>query len=257
MSATLLTVWALAHREWVKFLRQPHRVVSALLQPVVFWFLFGSGLKGSFSAPQGQGDYAAFLYPGTVTMIVLFAAIFSTISIIEDRREGFLQSALVSPGRRWGLALGKIAGGGLLAAAQGMALLALGPLFGIPVAARGFLEGSGFILLTALGLTGLGFCIAWRMDSTQGFHAIMMLFLMPLWLLSGAFFPLTADSPGWIRAVMTANPLTYGLAGIRHAVGQASGPSPALSLAVSAAFAAATALSACLLSRRPSRKDWA
>lgn len=255
MSATLLTVWALAHREWVKFLRQPHRVVSALLQPVVFWFLFGSGLKGSFSAPQG--DYAAFLYPGTVTMIVLFAAIFSTISIIEDRREGFLQSALVSPGRRWGLALGKIAGGGLLAAAQGMALLALGPLFGIPVEARGFLEGSGFILLTALGLTGLGFCIAWRMDSTQGFHAIMMLFLMPLWLLSGAFFPLTADSPGWIRAVMTANPLTYGLAGIRHAVGQPTGPSPALSLAVSAAFAAATALSACLLSRRPSRKDWA
>ncbi len=260
MSATLLTIWTLARREWTRFLRQPHRIVSALLQPVVFWFLFGSGLNGAFAPPAGfgEGDYAAFLYPGTVTMIVLFAAIFSTISLIEDRREGFLQSALVSPGSRWGLALGKILGGGTLAATQGVVLLAMGPLFGIRVDPSGAVMAAVFILLTALGLAALGFCIAWPMDSTQGFHAVMMLFLMPLWLLSGSFFPLTDRSPAWLHAVTSANPLTYGLAGLRGALGQGGLglPSVGMSLAVSAGFAVLAGLAACWLARRPTRKDW-
>ena len=203
-------VWSLARRELVRFFRQRHRVFGALGQPIIFWLLFSEGLKRS------DLGYAHF-FPGTLVMILLFTAIFATISIIEDRREGFLQSVLVAPVPRWSMVAGKVLGGSLIALLQGAIFLALGwfwPAFDI---AAGPLELAAAIVLMfviAVALTALGFALAWRMDSTQGFHAIMSVFLLPMWLLSGAFFPHGEEGVlGWIVAI---NPLTYGVAGLRR-----------------------------------------
>src|SRR5947209_4707062 len=167
----------------------------------------------SFQAPGTaaggtSGGYMVYFFPGTVIMILLFTAIFSTISIIEDRREGFLQSVLVAPISRMAIVLGKLLGGTILAFGQGLVFLLLAPLIGVHFSAMSFIASCGILFIVSFALTGLGFCIAWRMSSTQGFHAIMNLFLMPMWFLSGALFP----GRGAMRWVMAVNPLTYGLA---------------------------------------------
>ena len=173
-------------------------------------------------------------------MILLFTAIFSTISVIEDRREGFLQGVLVAPVSRMSIVLGKILGGTALAFVQGLIFLVLSPLVGLHLTVAGFLWACVMMFLVSFALTGLGFCIAWRMSSTQGFHAIMNLFLMPLWFLSGALF---APQTAWtgLRWIMRVNPLSYGLAGLQRSVYDASAtaalPGWGVILAVSVAFA--------------------
>jgi ABC-2 type transport system permease protein len=209
----------LVERELVRFYRQRSRVVGALLTPLLFWLFIGAGLGESFNPQSSTGgmNFREYFFPGTLVLIVFFTAIFSTISVIEDRREGFMQSVLVSPASRLSLAGGKIIGGALLAVMQGVVFLALAPLAGIPLSAWSVAVTLGALGLVALGLTGLGFIIAWQMDSTQGFHAIMNVFLIPLWLLSGAAFPASGASP-WLRTGMAANPVSYGVALVRRAL---------------------------------------
>ena len=215
----LLPAVSLAKRELVRFLRQRNRVVGALATPIVFWLLVGGGMGRSFRAPglPGGENYLEYFFPGTILMILLFTAIFSTISIIEDRREGFLQSVLVAPVSRVSIVLGKVLGGTVLAFGQALLFLLLGPLVGVRPSAGGLVLAMGLMALLAFALTALGFCIAWRMSSTQGFHAVMNLFLMPMWFLSGALFP-AHNASGPLRAVMQLNPLTYGLDGLREAL---------------------------------------
>jgi ABC-2 type transport system permease protein len=207
---------SLAGRELVRFWRQPNRVIGALGTPVVFWLLIGGGMAGSFAGGAGE-SYIQYFFPGTLVMILLFTAIFSTISIIEDRREGFLQSVLVAPIPRGAIVLGKVLGGTALASAQGMLFLALAPLVGFSVSLPGFLLAAGLMILLSFALTAMGFCIAWWMNSSQAFHAIMNLFLMPMWFLSGALFP---PQGAWapLKWIMMANPLTYGVDGLRNAL---------------------------------------
>src|SRR5215207_1677775 len=209
---------SLCHRELVRFLRQRHRIIGALATPIVFWLLIGGGMNRSFKSDLPGGEnYLQYFFPGTVLMILLFTAIFSTISVIEDRREGFLQGVLVAPVSRMSIVLGKILGGTILAFGQGLVFLILAPLVGVRFTAGSFVLALVAMFVVAFALTALGLCIAWRMNSTQGFHAIMNLFLMPMWFLSGALFPV---SGAWtvLRWVMTLNPLSYGLAAIRRAI---------------------------------------
>jgi ABC-2 type transport system permease protein len=201
----------------VRFFRQRDRVVGAFATPIVFWLLLGLGLGKSFkavNAPEGHG-YLEFFYAGTLVMILLFTAIFSTISVIEDRREGFLQGVLVAPVGRFAIVLGKILGGTALAFLQGLVFLGLAPLLGLHLSALSFAWLVLVMFLVSFALTGLGFLIAWQMESTQGFHAIMNLFLIPLWLLSGAVFPSTG-APAWLGWVMKINPLSYGVTALRE-----------------------------------------
>ena len=238
---------SLAHRELVRFLRQRSRVIGSLLTPLVFWVAIGGGMQHSF-AGQGQtagGGYLEYFFPGTILMILLFTAIFSTISIIEDRREGFLQAVLVAPIPRSSIVLGKVLGGTALAFGQGMIFLLLAPTVGIHLSLVGLLGAMGMMALLAFGLTALGFCIAWRMSSTQGFHAIMNLFLMPLWFLSGALFP-AAGAVVAIRWAIRCNPLTYGLDGLRrclyHGDPAVAAREPAMWVCLSVTVVAAAAL---------------
>ena len=212
-SGLLLPSASLWWREIVRFYRQRSRVIGVILSPLLFWLVIGSGFGTSFRGQDGA-HYLQYFFPGALTMIVLFTSIFAMMSVIEDRKEGFLLSVLVAPISRTVIVLGKVLGGTTLAAVQGLIFLILAPFIGVHFGLAQFGLVVLITFLLSFSLTALGFAIAWKMDSTQGFHAIVNLLLIPLWLLSGAMFPLSGAS-GWIRVVMRANPLTYGNEGIR------------------------------------------
>jgi ABC-2 type transport system permease protein len=216
-----LSVLTLLNRELVRFFRQRNRVIGAFASPLVFWVLIGAGLSSSFHPPAMPESMSAieYLFPGTITLIVLFTSIFSTISIIEDRREGFLQAVLVAPISKSAFVVGKILGGTTIAVIQGMVFLLLAPFAGLSIGFNTAILTMGVLILLGFVLTGLGFMLAWRMDSTQGFHAIMNLFLIPMWLLSGSFFP-SSGGPSWLVVFMKLNPLTYGVAALRRTLYQ-------------------------------------
>jgi len=237
-------------REVIRFLRQRSRVFGALGQPLIFWLLLGAGLGGMFQLPASMEDmtYLEYLFPGILALVVLFTAIFSTISIIEDRKSGFLQSVLVAPISRSSIVLGKIAGGTFLAMLQVVLLCAAIPFLGIPITGWAFLELFAELLVIAFALTGLGYVIAWPMDSTQGFHSIMNVLLIPMWLLSGAFFP-AEGLPAWLSWIMVVNPLTYGMNIIRGTLYGEIHPM-AVSWIVTIGFAMVTFTTAVILTHR-------
>lgn len=242
----ILAAATLCQRELVRFYRDRARLIGALTPPIVFWFLIGSGLGSSLrlpGAPEGM-SYLQYFFSGTLVLIVLFTSVFSTISVIEDRREGFMQSVLVAPIPRLALVAGKVLGASLVGFLQGLTFLLLAPAAGLHAGPEGYALAALTLLLASLGLTGLGFCLAWSLNSTQGFHGVMNLFLIPMWLLSGSLFP-ASTSPGWLRLVISINPVTYSVAGLQHALSPAGAagsdlPGVALCLAAQAAFAAAT-----------------
>jgi ABC-2 type transport system permease protein len=235
-----LTLW---QRELIRFWRQKSRVLGVVASPLVFWLVIGLG--------SGR---LHFYYPGTLVLTVMFSAIFSTISIIEDRREGFLLSMLVSPAPRASLVLGKILGAATLAWIQGMIFLAFAPVAGMDVALSAWPVLAAVIFLTAFSLTGLGFVIAWKMDSTQGFHAIMNLVLVPMWMVSGALFSID-EAHVLIRGIMRVNPLTYSISMLNHLLlpGSSGGPAFVTSLAVTVGFGFAMLIASAALASRKSR----
>ena len=234
----VVTLW---QRELLRFWRQKSRVLGVVASPLVFWLLIGSG----------SGDLARF-FAGALVLTILFSAIFSTISIIEDRREGFLLSMLVSPASRTSLVLGKILGAATLAWIQGLIFLAFAPLAGVSLSPGTVLELIAAVFLVSFTLTGLGFVIAWRMDSTAGFHAIMNLLLVPMWMVSGSLFPMTT-AHGWIKALMWVNPLTYSISLLNGFMKVNPGsPGIGVSLLVTACFGLVLLLASGVVANRKS-----
>ncbi len=215
-SRVLLPAFTLWLREVVRFYRQKSRVVGVVASPVLFWIVIGSGFGSSFRSGGGSGQqhYLDYFYPGALIMIVLFTSIFTMMSVIEDRKEGFLLSVLVAPASRSAIVLGKVLGGTTLSTIQGLIFLVFAPFVGVHMNFAQFLMVVATVFLVSFALTALGFAIAWPLDSSQAFHALINLFLIPLWLLSGALFPV-AGASGWIRGLMLANPLTYGVEALR------------------------------------------
>jgi daunorubicin resistance ABC transporter membrane protein len=250
---------ALVGRDLRRFFRQPSRVVGSFAQPLILWLVLGAGLGGSFQPGAAGGStgvgYLQYFYPGVVVLTMLFTAIFSTISVIEDRHHGFLQAVLAAPATRTALVLGKTLGGVAIASLQAGVLILLAPLAGFPLAAIDWPLLVGALLLASLGFTALGFAMAWWIDSTQGYHAVMMVALIPLWMLSGAMFP--PSGGGVMDVLMAADPMTYVMSAARrgfHGAALPAGLIPAGSgageLAVVAAFAALAVLAAVALCRR-------
>jgi ABC-2 type transport system permease protein len=246
-------------RDVIRFLRQRNRIIGALATPLVFWLLVGSGFGPSFRNPAAAGQagtYLAYFFPGTLVLIMLFTAIFSTISIIEDRREGFLQGALVAPLSPAAIPLGKFLGGTTLAVLQAALFCILAPLAGMPIGLHQILLLLPALILVGFSMTGLGFLVAWPMDSTQGFHAIMNIFLMPLWMMSGALFPMPSGT-GWLYWVGALNPVSYGVTAIRSAFNASNGTLPTAyltALGITALFGIFTfALSVSLVAKRTRR----
>lgn len=261
-----LAAWALCWREIIRFLRQPNRIVGAVGQPLLFWLLFGVGLKGSFRLGEGDSgpSFQEYFFPGSLMLIILFTAIFATISIIEDRKEGFLQAVLTAPIPRWSMVLGKVLGGSLLALFQALIFLGLGLTLGMKADLAGIAGVTALMFVSGVALTSLGFVIAWKMESTQGFHAIMSLVLLPLWLLSGAFFPLP-NGDTWMQTglhwAMRINPMTYCVAGARRLLTESDQlsslelPSLTMSWSVALAFAVLTFATACYVSGGRNQSD--
>jgi ABC-2 type transport system permease protein len=238
----VMTLW---NRELVRFWREKARVLGFVGSPLVFWLVIGSGF----------GDLR-FFFPGALTLTVMFSAVFSTMSLIEDRREGFLLSMLVSPAPRSSMVLGKTLGSGTLAWVQGLIFLAFAPLAGVRLSLIGLLEVAGVIFLISITLTLLGFLVAWQMDSSQGFHAIINLLLFPLWMVSGSLFTME-KAHGWIKAVMTVNPLTYSVAALRRLLDPQVGPDTpglAASLLVTAACALVLLIASAVVAGRKSTR---
>ncbi len=190
-------------RELIRFWREKSRVLGFVAFPLVFWLAIGSGF----------GDLAAF-FPGALILTVMFSAVFSMMSLIEDRREGFLLSMLVSPAPRLAMVLGKVGGASLLAWLQGAAFLLFLPVTDLRPSAAGLAGAAGVLFLISFAFTALGFLVAWKVDSSQGFHAIINLLLFPLWMISGALFP-AAGAHGWMQWLMRLNPLSYSLDALR------------------------------------------
>ncbi len=250
-AATVAVLW---RRDLVRFFRQPSRLAGALGQPILFWLIIGSGMSATFRMPGARLGYLEYFYPGVVLMVVLFAAIFTTVSVIEDRHQGFLQSVLAGPGSRGALVVGKSLGSASVALSQAALFLVLAPWAGFPPTRVDWPLLVAALALAAIGLAALGFAVAWVVDNVQGYHAIQMTLLVPLWVISGAMFPPSAEHPAF-TAVMRANPVAYAVSAARRALSGPAAPgalpgSAALDLAVLLAFAAATLALAILAARR-------
>jgi ABC-2 type transport system permease protein len=237
-------ITALVGRDLRRFFRQPSRVVGSVAQPLILWAVLGAGFADSFRSGGGAGaGYLTYFFPGTIVLAMLFTAIFSTMSVIDDRHHGFLQAVLVAPVSRAALVLGKTLGGVAIALVQAVAFVALAPLAGFPLGEMNLPFVFAVLTVTALGFTALGFAVAWWVDSTQGYHGIMSVALLPLWMLSGAMFP-PGGSHRWVRVVMRFNPMTYAVSAVRRGLGGSavgadallSGSSATIELAATAAF---------------------
>ena len=248
----ILATYSLWTRDVIRFLRQPSRVVGALLTPVIFWFVIGSGLGSSFQSATGEAGFLPYYFPGSLALIVLFTAIFSTISIIEDRQEGFLQGVLVSPAPRAAIVLGKALGSTTLAVLNGLLFLLLLPFSGLTPSAGEVVAAIACVALLGLALSGLGIMIAWPLRSTQGFHAIMNVALVPMWLLSGALFPANGAAP-WVQVLMRVNPLTPAVEILRAFLTGVPAANLASAAGTVALFALVTLSISTLLVSRPSQ----
>lgn len=255
------TVRVLCQRDLVRFFRQRSRIVGALAQPLIFWAMMGSGFAPSFRIQGAEGvGYMQYFFPGIVTMTILFTAIFSTMSLIEDRREGFMQAVLAAPGSRTSAVLGKVLGGSSIAMLQALAVLLLAPVAGYAFGGIAWALLIAHLFLASVGLCAIGFAFAWWLDSTAAYHGVMSVLLMPLWILSGAMFPMTSG-PSWMRTVVALNPLSYSASGVRRALGGGVLPSslahssPALELVVALGLAAFGVAVATWVSSRQSARS--
>lgn len=211
--ATTRVLW---QRDILRFWRQPSRIVGALGQPIIFWLVIGSGMAATFKLPGQSVGYLEYFYPGVVLMVLLFASIFSAVSVMEDRHQGFLQAILAGPASRPAIVLGKCLGSTTVALFQAGIFLLLLPLAGFNVANIDWLLLFAVMLATSLGLTAIGFGLAWWLDNMQAYHAISMTFLMPLWVISGAMFPAAPSQV--FHSLMLANPIAYAVSATRQAL---------------------------------------
>ena len=207
-------VW---QRELIRFWRDRLRIVTSLLQPLIFLFVLGGGLANIASGGTEGVDLRTFMFPGVLAMAVLFTAMFSAASVVWDREYGFLREMLVAPVRRGSIVLGKCFGGATVAGFQGVLVMALAPLVHVPYSVSMIAEVLALQLLLAFMITAFGVMAAVQISQMQAFMALMQMVVMPLLFLSGALFPLSG-LPHWLAVLNRLDPLTYAVNPIRTAV---------------------------------------
>ncbi len=208
----LCKIYAIWRREMLRFIREKSRIISSLATPLLWLWVFGSGLQTA-RMPVGE-NYQAFIFPGILGMTLLFTSVFSGVSVIWDREFGFLKEILVAPVARPSIVIGKALGGGTSAFIQALILLPLSPLVGVHLTVGGILLLIPFMIMVSIGLVSTGLLIASLMESMEGFNLIMGFAVMPMFFLSGALFPLSGV-PGWLKVLSYLDPLTYGVDTLR------------------------------------------
>ncbi|HSZ14254.1 MAG TPA: ABC transporter permease [Solirubrobacteraceae bacterium] len=204
-------------REMIRFSRDRLRILTSLMQPFLFLFVLGTGLSRLASAGTHGVNLRTFVYPGVLCMAVMFTAMFSAASLVWDREFGFLREMMVAPVRRSSLVLGKCLGGATVAAFQGVIVLCLAGLVGVPYAPGLILEVLGLSLLLAFAITAFGVMVAARITQMQSFMALMQMAIMPMYFLSGALFPVSG-LPQWLEILNRIDPLTYAVDPMRRVV---------------------------------------
>ncbi|MCW2656612.1 MAG: type transporter [Jatrophihabitans sp.] len=207
-------VW---ERELVRFANDRLRLITSLVQPLLFLFVLGTGLSQFASGTTSGTSFRTFLYPGILAMAVLFTAMFSAASIVWDREFGFLREMLVAPIRRSSIVLGKCLGGATVATFQGLLVVLLAGLVDVPYSPTLIVEVFALQLLLAYTITAFGVMVAARISQIQSYMALTQMLVMPLFFLSGALFPVQ-NLPGWLAVLNRLDPLTYGVEPIRHVV---------------------------------------
>jgi ABC-2 type transport system permease protein len=236
----IYTIWL---REMMRYSREKSRVVSSLAMPLFFLFFIGSGLNTAFTADRYNVNYLQFMFPGILAMSLLFTSIGSGLSVIWDREFGFMREILVAPIRRTSVVVGKILGGTSVAMIQGSLLLLAAPLLGLSVPLAAVPAILGTMALISSGIVGLGLLIAALSESFEGHSIIMSFIVMPMFILSGAFFPIE-QLPSWLGALVALDPLSYGVDLLRHLILGKGANSIALNVGAMACFSVAT-IAAC------------
>jgi ABC-2 type transport system permease protein len=212
-------------RDLLRYWRDRARVAASLAQPLLYLVIFGTGLAsslgGGFAAGTGIG-YTQFIFPGVISMSVLFTSIFGAMSIVWDREFGFMRELLVAPIDRSAIAIGKTLGGATQAMIQGLILLILAPFVGVTLDVRTVVEVVALVFVLSFGLSAMGVALASAMRSMQGFQVVMNFLMMPMFFLSGALFPLVG-LPVWMTVLTRLNPASYGIDPIRRVLLGASG----------------------------------
>lgn len=217
----LRTTAMVAQRELIRFSRNRGRLLSGLIQPLAFLFILGFGLSGLVGT-AGRDDFVQFLFPGVIAMSVVTSALLGGVSVVWDREFGFLREMLVAPSHRASLVAGKIAGGAVVATAQGAILLVLAPIVGVRLHPLAIVGVIGICALTATTLTAFGVFLATHVRKIESFQAVIQLFMMPMIFLSGAIFPLR-DLPDWLAVLTHLNPLAYAVDPLRRVLGSDAG----------------------------------
>ena len=210
-----LGISAVWWREFKVFWREKSRIVSSIVQPLMWLFLFGSGIGASLSV--GEVNYRDYIYPGVLTMSVIFGSVFFGLYIIWDRKLDVLKAVLVAPVSRISIFFGKVLGGCTDVLLQVAILFVFSFLFptvdprGIPLALL-------FLLITSIALVSLGLALGALLESLEGFQVISAFLIFPLFFLSGALFPVDNRLPVWLQKLVVVNPLSYTVDGVRGAL---------------------------------------
>jgi ABC-2 type transport system permease protein len=208
-------IYVLWLRQMKRFFRAKSRVLTTIIQPLFFLFIFGFGFNIAVF-PGMEGSYMNFLAPGIIAMAILFSSMFTGVSVLWDRQSGFLQEVLVAPVSRFSIVIGRTLGGATIALFQGIVIMFIAIVLGVPIASTGGLLLT-LVIMVLLSFTAVGFglIIASKMSDFEGFQSIMSLILMPLLFLSSAFYPITESLPSWLKILSYCNPLFYMIDGMR------------------------------------------
>jgi len=207
-------VW---RRELIRFRADRLRMLTSLVQPLLFLFVLGAGLQKLSSAGTHGVSLKTFIYPGILCISVMFTAMFSAASIVWDREFGFLREMMVAPVRRSSIVIGKCLGGATVASLQGVIVICLAGLVHVPYDPLLILGIFGLQLLLAFTITAFGVMIAVRIKQMQSFMGVMQMIVMPMFFISGALFP-ASGLPGWLTVLNRLDPLTYAVDPMRRLV---------------------------------------
>ena len=207
-------VW---RRELLRFRNDRMRMLTSLVQPLLFLFVLGSGLQQLSSASTHGVNLKTFIYPGILAMSVMFTAMFSAASIVWDREFGFLREMMVAPVRRSSIVIGKCLGGATVASLQGVILILLAGAVDVPYDPVLLLGIFALQLLLAFTITAFGVMVAARIKQMQSFMGVMQMIVMPMFFISGALYPV-ANLPGWLKVLNRLDPLTYAVDPTRRLV---------------------------------------
>lgn len=210
----LRPIYVICLREFKKFFREKSRLLGTLARPVLWLFVVGNGMS-ALIRPYAGFSYLQFIFPGMLGMTILFASIFSSISIVWDKEFGFMKEMLVAPISRLSIVVGKAVSGTLISAAQAVIIMIFIPFLGLRLTLVQFAEVAAIAVMVSFSITSIGILIAAQLKSFDGFNIIMNFLVMPMFFLSGAMYPVTS-MPAALQHLARLNPLTYGIDAFKH-----------------------------------------